>query len=60
MVLEDAAWIADDGVRFADLLRNGINAATEIEPFPDGEVLIGLTSIIDTSVWMHALPRVAQ
>jgi hypothetical protein len=54
LVLEDAAWIADDG-RFADALKEG--DFNEIEPFPDGEVIVGRGSVIDATVWGHALPR---
>lgn len=45
LVLEDAAWIADDG-RFADAIQSCEFA--EIEPFPKGKrVIIGRASIID-------------
>jgi hypothetical protein len=44
LVLEDAAWIADTG-RFADALRKV--EFNEVEPFPDGEVIIGRGGIID-------------
>ena len=54
LVLEDAAWIADTG-RFADFLESG--EASEIEPFPPGEVILGRSSIIDAVKWSHKLPR---
>ena len=54
LVLEDAAWIADDG-RFADALKNG--TFKEVEPFPDGMVVVGRGSIIDGCYWNHELPR---
>ncbi len=53
LVLEDAAWIADDG-RFADALKSG--AFSEVEPFPDGPVIIGRGSVID-AVKISATPR---
>lgn len=55
LVLEDAAWIADDG-RFHDALKTG--NLSEVEPFPDGaEVIVGRGSLIDAVEWAHALPR---
>lgn len=53
LVLEDAAWIADDG-RFADALKTG--NFSEVEPFPDGPVIIGRASIID-AVKINTIPR---
>ena len=44
IVLEDAAWIADTG-RFSDALK--AVSFNEVEPFPDGEVVIGRGAIID-------------
>ena len=44
LVLEEAAWIADTG-RFADALKK--LSFNEVEPFPDGEVIIGRGAIID-------------
>ena len=44
LVLEDAAWIADTG-RFSDALKS--LEFTEVEPFPDGDVIVGRGSIID-------------
>jgi hypothetical protein len=44
LVLEDAAWIADTG-RFADALRSV--EFSEVEPFPDGQVIIGRGAIVD-------------
>lgn len=54
LVLEDAAWIADTG-RFSDALRGG--AFAEVEPFPDGEVIVGRGAIIDACALPFALPR---
>lgn len=44
IVLEDAAWIASTG-RFADALKKC--EFNEVEPFPDGRVIIGAGSIVD-------------
>jgi hypothetical protein len=44
IVLEDAAWIADTG-RFSNAVAKA--EFGEVEPFPDGEVIIGRGSIID-------------
>ena len=44
LVLEDAAWIPDTG-RFSDALRS--LDFNEIEPFPDGRVIIGRGGLID-------------
>lgn len=44
LVLEDAAWIADTG-RFNKMLKG--DEPNEIEPFPDGRVIIGRGAIID-------------
>ncbi len=44
IVMEDAAWIADTG-RFADALKKCI--FNEVEPFPDGRVIINAGSVID-------------
>ena len=54
LVLEDAAWIADTG-RFAEALANG--KLSEVEPFPDGRVIIGRGAVIDACAWTAALPR---
>lgn len=44
IVLTDAAWIADTG-RFADFLKGA--QPNEIEPFPDGETIVGRGGVID-------------
>jgi len=54
LVLEDAAWIADDG-RYADALKSG--TFKEVEPYPDGMVIVGRGSIVDGCYWGHDLPR---
>ena len=53
LVLEDAAWIADTG-RFADALKKA--EFGEVEPFPDGRVIIGRGSVID-AVQITTAPR---
>lgn len=54
LVLEQAAWIADDG-RFYDALNTG--KLNEVEPFPsDVQVIVGRGSLIDACVWKHPLP----
>ena len=53
LVLEDAAWIADTG-RFANALRDG--KFNEVEPFPDGRVIVGRGSIVD-AVIIDRAPR---
>ena len=53
LVLEDAAWIADTG-RFADSLESG--NFSEVEPFPNGKVIIGRGAVID-AVTIGKLPR---
>lgn len=54
LVIKDAAWIADDG-RFADALQTG--KFSEIEPFPDGEVIIGRGALLDAYVVSFNPPR---
>lgn len=54
LVLEDVAWIADDG-RFADAVAKG--SFNEVEPYPDGPVIVGRGSIIDAALFNPALPR---
>lgn len=44
LVLEDAAWIADTG-RFAQAVAKA--EFGEVEPFPDGRVIVGRGAIID-------------
>lgn len=55
LVIEDAAWIADDG-RFAQFVADG--EANEVEPYPDkAKVIIGRGALLDAVKWTHALPR---
>ena len=53
LVLEDAAWIPDTG-RFAQAVAKA--EFGEVEPFPDGKVIIGRGSIID-AVKINVAPR---
>jgi hypothetical protein len=54
LVLEDAAWVADTG-RWKNFLHEG--KTSEVEPFPDGTVIVGRGSIIDATIWKHELLR---
>lgn len=53
LVLEDAAWIADSG-RFSDAVHKAL--FNEVEPFPEGRVIIGRGSVID-AVEITTIPR---
>ena len=53
LVLEDAAWIADTG-RFANALKTG--KFDEVEPFPDGQVIVGRGAIVD-AIQISVTPR---
>lgn len=53
IVLTDAAWIADTG-RFADAVKKA--EFSEVEPFPDGEVIINRSAVID-AVKINKSPR---
>jgi hypothetical protein len=57
LVLEDVAWIADDG-RFYDALKTG--NFNEIEPYLDGTVIIGRGTISDACIFVNPLPRVQK
>lgn len=54
LVLSSASWIPETE-RWADCLKDG--KLREIEPFPDGEVIIGRGAIIDAVRWIKRLPR---
>lgn len=56
LILEDAAWIADDG-RFMNAIQNGI--LNEIEPVTC-EVIVNTDSLIDAYEWAHDLPRIQK
>lgn len=53
LVLEEACWIADTG-RWMQALRSC--EFSEVEPFPEGEVIINRGSVID-AVKIPSLPR---
>ena len=53
LVLRECCWIADDG-RFSDAMKSGEH--NEVEPFPEGNVIIGRGSIIDAHIRTAALP----
>ena len=53
LVLEDAAWIADTG-RFSDALKK--SEFGEVEPCPNGRVIVGRGSVID-AVQINVAPR---
>ena len=53
IILEDAAWIADTG-RFSDALKSCDFG--EVEPFPDGRVLVNRSAVID-AVQIKTLTR---
>lgn len=57
LVLRDAAWIAVTG-RFAEFLMRG--KGEEVEPFPDGDVIVGRGGVIDACEWKHPLPRTTK
>ncbi len=44
LVLEDACWIADTG-KFSEAIKHSV--WSEVEPFPEGRVIIGRSAIID-------------
>ena len=53
IVLEDAAWIPDTGRFSESLIKCNF---TEVEPFPDGQVILGRGSIIE-AVRIKESPR---
>jgi hypothetical protein len=54
LVIKDAAWIADDGP-FSKAMETG--EFSEVEPYPDGPVIIGRGSLIDARKVTFAAPR---
>jgi hypothetical protein len=54
LVLESAAWIADDG-RFHDALRDG--KFNEVEPYYEEQVILNRGALIDAVIWKHELPK---
>lgn len=57
LVLVDVAWIAESG-RFHVALATGV--LNEVEPYPDGEVVVPRDGVIDVCRWLHPLPRTAK
>lgn len=53
LVMEDVAWIADDG-RFSEALEK--KEFSEVEPFPDGKVILGRGAILDAFI-LGVTPR---
>ena len=53
LVFTDCAWIPDDG-RFSESFEKEYN---EVEPFPEGEVIIGRGSLLDMAPIKKVLPR---
>lgn len=53
LVLEDAAWIADNG-RFMNFIQEG--KVNEVEPVTC-QVIVNTDSLIDGYEWRHDLPR---
>lgn len=56
ILLEDASWIADSG-RFHEALSSG--EFEEIEPFVNA-VIVNRNSVIDATIFSHALPKEAK
>jgi hypothetical protein len=58
LVLEDAAWIADMGIRMSEFLKgqSKFNSDTEVEPFLHS-VIIPRNAIIDITEWEGDLPK---
>ena len=54
LVLEGASWVACTG-RFAAALETG--KLEEVEPYPDGRVIVGRGAITDCGEWRHDQPR---
>ena len=55
LVVENAAWVADTG-RWADMLKDP-DVVAEVEPWPDGPVIVGRGAIVDACIWPHGLLR---
>lgn len=50
--MSSASWVADTG-RFYNAIKEG--KLNEVEPFSNN-ILVGRGSLIDATVWTHALP----
>ena len=57
LLLENVSWIADTG-RFSNALKEG--NLNEIEPYPEGHVIIGRGSIIDATPWKFGIVMVQK
>lgn len=57
LVITDAAWIGNSG-RFAAALASG--TLDEVEPYPDGDVVVPRSCVTDVCRWLHPLPRIAK
>ena len=57
LLLENVSWIADTG-RFANALKEG--KLNEVEPYPEGHVIIGRGSIIDATPWRFGIVMVQK
>jgi hypothetical protein len=54
LLLQKVSWVAETD-RWYDFLKSG--KTKEVEPFPDGEVIIGRGALIDACLWETELPR---
>ena len=57
IIMRDAAWVADNG-RFENCLKTG--TVEEVEPAPEGIMLIGRGALIDAYPWNHDLLRTVK
>ena len=54
LVIENAAWIPETD-RWEQTCKEG--KLKEVEPYADGEIIIGRGAILDVSKWTKELPR---
>lgn len=54
IVIEDAAWVANTG-RWNQCLTTG--HLEEVEPYPDGPVIVSRGAVVDVCKWDFDLPR---
>ena len=59
LILESASWIADTG-RFHEFLAKGTSDELEVEPFPEGQVIVGRGALIDAVLWPHKLLTIVK
>ena len=57
IILKDAAWIADTG-RFSEAISKA--EFSEVEPFPDGEIIVGRNAVIDACQINKKAPRAVK